>query len=235
MNKSRLLGTVCACVLPLCIASPANAAFVLTIDDLSTGGTDVTVLDGDADGVITYSGAIGAFAVNVTTGISKPTITGPQLLDLNSINVSGGAGDGYQPDRYRLYTGSPAGLTGLFGGTTIGTVDVDFLSDDANAQFGGTSFFDPPVTSTGAFSGSGTGTPTLTGPYSLTIVAAISHSGSGVTSFDAEIQVVPVPRRRLALRHRPTGSGRYSKTQESVNSSNPTNRDGGFGRRFALC
>ena len=193
MKKSRLLGAVCACILPLCIAGPVNAAFVLTIDDLSTGGIDVTVLDGDADGVITYSGAVGVFTVNVTTGISKPTITGPQLLDLNSIDVSGSAGDLTISLTDTGYSGSPAGLTGLFGGTTIGTVDVDFLSDDANAQFGGTSFFDPPVTSTGAFSGSGTGTPTLTGPYSLTIVAAISHSGSGVTSFDAEIQAVPVP------------------------------------------
>jgi len=193
MNKSRLLGAVSACVLPLCIASPVNAAFVLTIDDLATGGTEVTELDGDADGVITYSGAIGVFSVNVTTGVSKPAITGPQLLHLDNISVSGGAGNLVISLTDTGYTGSPPGLTGLFGGTTIGTVDFDFLSDDANAQFGGTSFFDPPVTPTGAFSGSGTGTPTLTGPYSLTIVAAISHSGSGVTSFDAEIRAIPVP------------------------------------------
>ena len=195
MNKSRLLGAVCACVLPLCIASPVNAAFVLTIDDLSNGvGVDVTVNDVDTDGVISYSGAIGVFTVNITTGISKPAITGLQLLDLNSIDVSGGAGDLIFKLTDTDYVGSPPALTGLFGGTTIGSVDFDFLYDENNTEFGGTSFFDPAVTTTADFSGAGTGIPgSPSASYSLTIIAELSHSGSGVSSFDAEIRAVPVP------------------------------------------
>jgi len=193
MKKTKLFGALCACATSLSITTPANAAMVLTIDDPTTAGTDVTALDNDNDGVISFNGALGAFTVNVTTGVSKPAISGPQLLDLNSIDVSGGAGNLIISLTDTGYTGSPPALKGLFGGTTIGSVDFDFLYDDANTQFGGTSFFDPAATPSGAFSGSSTSLVSLTAPYSLTIIADLTHDGSGVSSFDAEIQAVPVP------------------------------------------
>jgi hypothetical protein len=197
MKKTRLLVTLCGCAATLSIAAPANAAMVLMLDD--SVNPAVTVLDGGAGdinataGVITYSGDLGAFIVNVSTGVSKPTITGPQILDLNSINITGGAGNLQIKLTDTDYTGSPSALTGSFGGTTIGSVDFDFLYDNANAQFGGTSFFDPAATATNPFSGTGTGSVSLSAPYSLTIIADISHSGDGSTSFDAEIQAIPVP------------------------------------------
>jgi len=200
LNKSRLLGAVCACVLPLCIASPVNAAFVLTIDDLSNGsGVDITVLDGDADGVITYNSALGVFSVLVTTGVSKPTINGPQLLDLNSIEVSGGAGSLIFALTDTDYSGSPAALRGIFSGTvpTGGSMDFDFLYDSNNTEFGGTSFYNPGLDSTNPIGGIGTGIPDVpSATYSLTIIAKVNHPGGSpteVSSFDAEISAVPVP------------------------------------------
>lgn len=73
------------------LSGTANAAFVLTIDDLGTGGVDQTITDPDLDGLITFNGSVGVFIVNVTTGISKPLAPSPQLMDLNSISVSSGA------------------------------------------------------------------------------------------------------------------------------------------------
>ena len=83
MKKTKLLlGVLSACATIFSIATPVNAAMVLTLDDASTPGVDVTAFDTDNDGVISYFGAAGIFNVNVTTGISKPLITGPTASGL---------------------------------------------------------------------------------------------------------------------------------------------------------
>lgn len=186
-------GMLLACVGGLAAALPANAAMQLMLDDPTTAGIEVTVGDVDGDGVISYSGAVGGFSVNVTTGVSKPMLNGPQWLGLDSIDVSGGAGELIIRLTDTGYTGTPAELEAAYGGTTVGTVDLDFLYDAANAEFGGTSFFDPAAGTAPSFSGAGASPVSLTGPYSLTIVADISHSGSGSSSLGAQISAVPVP------------------------------------------
>ena len=63
---------------------------------LTEGANTVFVSDGSvldlnaADGVITYSGPVGLFSINVTTALSKPGLGGPAVAhtDLNSINSS---------------------------------------------------------------------------------------------------------------------------------------------------
>ena len=63
----------------------AQAAFVMTLDDPNDSLSAITIYDGTGsdlngvNGVITYSGAVGAFVVNVTTGVSKPLIRTAQL------------------------------------------------------------------------------------------------------------------------------------------------------------
>lgn len=62
------------------------------------GGAPVTCSDGAAcdgsgvgDGVVAFNGALGGvFGVNVTTGLSKPTLT--DTMDLNSVIVQTVAG-----------------------------------------------------------------------------------------------------------------------------------------------
>ena len=88
MKKSRLLGASLACLSSLSIIGTANAAFILTIDDLDTLGVDQTLTDGDNDGLISFNGSVGAFTVNITTGVSKPLISSPQLLHLDNISVT---------------------------------------------------------------------------------------------------------------------------------------------------
>lgn len=196
MTKSYLLGASLACLVSLCVLGTANAAFVMTIDDLSTGGIDQTITDSDNDGLITFNGSVGVFAVNVTTGISVPLATGSQLLDLNSIDVSGGAGTLEIKLTDTDYTGSPPAFEGLFGGTAApgGDIDFNFYYDDSNTQFGTSSSIFSNANNQNAFSGSGSTAASVTDPFSLTIVANITHAVTGGTSsFDAEIRAVPIP------------------------------------------
>ena len=213
MKMSYLAAPAAGLVFSIAGMSSAQAAFVLTIDDLSTAWLDVIVSDGlgvggttssglittvaDAgiapDGLISFNGGVGSFTVNVVTGVSDPLI-GPGQLDLNSINVSGAAGNLVIGLTDTGYTSLVPGYVTNFGGTTTGSVDFNFLHDGANSEFGGTSFFDPAAASGGAFSGSSTGAVSTGSPYSLTILADISHAAGGdITSFDAYLAPVPIP------------------------------------------
>jgi hypothetical protein len=74
-----------------------SAAVTLT---LQSGGSPVTVFDngpGDSNslpGVVSFSGAVGAWIVNVSTGIAQPPLPGGlsmQDIDLNSIDIAAGS------------------------------------------------------------------------------------------------------------------------------------------------
>ena len=180
----------------------ADAALVLMLDDPNDNAAAVSIQDltandlNGAAGALTYIGSVGAFNVNVTTGISKPLI-GPSKLDLNSLNVSGAAGtlivsltDTDFVDTFSAYRAS-------FGGTTSGTVVFDFLLDDGNNEFSGQSFATDTVVAVGdnsVFSNELTAYTSGTDPYSLSIITNITHSDAmEVTSFDAIVTPVPVP------------------------------------------
>ena len=185
-------------------ASTADAAFILRLDDPTTLGIDVTVADqgaGDINptvGVVMFSGSVGAFAVNVSTGVSKPIVgsAGIPRIDLNSIDVTTGSGGSLQI----WLTGT--GFTALgpammsIGGVTAGNVTYAAWADESNVEFAMGSqvgvlgpFF------SGYFSG-GTGTAGLLvaslTPYSLTQQVLIVHPTAGATSFNATL-AVPEP------------------------------------------
>lgn len=187
-------------LLIFCFSASSHAVFVLQIDDdLDPLNGRTTVFDGDNDGVITHSGGFGAFTVNVTTGLTQPALSDPAKLDLNSVDVTGSTGGTlYIWLSATDFTGSLTDFTADFGGTTQGTVTLDFLHDPSNTLFGGTSFAfaDSPSWSTGgtSFGGSIIDTVVPASPYSLTILATIEHPGGGqVSSFDALVSAVPVP------------------------------------------
>ncbi len=203
-------------------SAAAEAAFVLTIDDLGTAGIDVIVVDEfdgavgtvttlgasnsadilGGDGLVGFSGSVGAFVVNVTTGVSKPVIGGGSRarLDLNSVDVSGGAGileiKLTDTDFVMTYPELQNTFNHLVGGTTDGTIEFYGAADFDNFEFGiggdGNDVESSLGPYTGAFSfwnmvvfpeGS------ITGPFSLTTTALITHTGSGLTSFDAEVRI----------------------------------------------
>mgnify|MGYP000197519600 CR=1 FL=1 len=184
------------------LAIPLAAAAVSV--RLISGMTTVTCDDEDPScdlnldllGVVTFRGPVGPFfTVNVTTAITEPALGSANfaILDLNSVNVSGGPGTLTILASHTGYTGPlpggfyPAQLN--VGGTTTGTVSFAGYLDDGNALFGTTSLlgalgpFGP-----GAFSGAVAGAAPATAPFSLTLVAEITHRVAGNTSFDFEVR-----------------------------------------------
>ena len=205
MNKFKF-GFAGSLLLGALATAPASqAALVMSLDDPNDDepATIIYDLSGDdlngVEGVITFSGSVGAFNVNVTTGVSKPVI-GPSKLDLNSIDVSGSAGTLNVMISDTDFTELPAStLTASYGGTTHGDVDFTFLFDSNNTEFGGTEFASGQFQSSvgnHAFSDDLFSSVFFEegNPFSLTIAAQIYHSDGGqVTSFDAVTEPSPVP------------------------------------------
>ncbi len=120
------------------------ASEILVLDNVATiGAPDVYVTDGGpgdinpALGVITFSGAIGQFIVNVTTGISKPVYPASdshiQLVSIDVNSVGAGALNIYFGD-----TGffSPLGGDFFGGGVSApgSTVTLEAFFDNSNAD-----------------------------------------------------------------------------------------------------
>jgi len=148
-----------------------------------------------------YKGVIGTWSYNVSTGITMPvvgTATMPKL-DLNSVNVSSGAGDLWLWFSEIGFVQLAPGVTGYeldWGGTTTGTVDAKAFFDPGNILFGtATTIATLGPYSGGSFSGTGnyTGNPGSY-PYSITIMTHINHQGVGNTSFNEDLHAAnPVP------------------------------------------
>lgn len=196
-----------ACLAAFLISPTANAAFVMMLEDIENGGS-ATIYDGSGNdlngvnGTITFSGVVGAFTINVTTGVSKPSI-GPGRLDLNSINVSSGEGGTLVVRISDTDFNGPATLdyNAAYGGTTDQEVAFNFYHDPLNNELGGNNFASGGFISSGsedtAFAGNLSGAISAASPYALTIEAIITHgSGNLATSFNAGVSPgaeVPIP------------------------------------------
>lgn len=146
------------------------------------------------DGAVTWLGSLGVWSVNVSTGIGYPvagTLTWP-YLDLNSVNVSTGAGTLTITLVQGGFTAPPPpAFLFQIGGTTQGVVNASACAD--------------PVISTcndallgpfsgGAFSGVTSFVKAIEdGTYEVGIQVTLNHGGAGTSSFDAELSGVPEP------------------------------------------
>jgi hypothetical protein len=170
-------------------------------------------------GAVTYMGSFYGWGFNVTTGLTYPVIGSESLpmLDLSSVNVtSQGAGSltitltgsGY------VSSTSPEWAELTVGGTIAsgGSVSFQQLIDGSQVASLG------PYVS-GGFSGSTTNEFAVSGPtYSLSTIATITHTGAGVTSFDA-VASVPEPATILLLGVGLLGIGafgRFKRTRRSI-------------------
>lgn len=190
MTLTKMAGAIAVLTLA---AAPAFALPTLKLDD---GLTFITCADGDAcdsnavAGVVTYIGTIGAFTVNVSTGIGdigSPT----NLMDLNSINVASGGGtlNIWLSDIGYTHNGT---IRGSWGGTVsgTGTVSATAWAGSDNALFstdtllGTLGPFSPPV-----FGDSFTALSPGAGPYSLTQQVKIVAIGATSYSGDFELKV----------------------------------------------
>jgi hypothetical protein len=176
---------------------------------LSDGGNTVTITDGGAGdwnantGVITFVGTVGAFTINVSSGVSKPALgTGvAPHLDLSSLNVTtSGGGTLTMLFTDTDFTGlTPGGFASSIGGVAGGAVTFATYFGSSNAPFslgtllGSTSF------GTGAFSGTFFGAGPSSGPYSLTEVVTLNLPAFSSSSFNAELQATPEPGSLLLL------------------------------------
>lgn len=177
----------------------AGGATASAILELSSNLDTVTIPDGDGDGFITFNGGIGDFNINVTTVLTKPLIGSADwpYLDLNSIDVSSGSGTLTIKWTDTDFTNA-AGISAfesLIGGTTDGTVSFQAYLDSSNTAFGmATQLSDLGPFTNKAFSDGSIWSGMFSEPYSLTLVAIITHDAGGdVTSFDAKLSAVPIP------------------------------------------
>jgi hypothetical protein len=194
MSLKRVVGIVAVASL---VASSAAASSI----KISDGVNEVTIADGGVGdlnpiaGAVTFSGAVGLWIINVTTGITYPvlgSVTEP-VMDFNDISVlSSGGGTltlwfsetGFGPTSTSVETS--------IGGTTGGTVSYQAFSGTALFEEGAllTTF----TSNTLAFNNTSSGTlASGAGPYSLTQKVQLTHSAGGVSSYNANLSVEPKP------------------------------------------
>jgi len=210
MKIKFIISALALLILTLGIQTPSYATAFLRLDN---GTAFVTIQDnlaGDLNalsGVITFSGAIGGWIVNVTTGVTKPTsgTAVAPVMDLNSINLTtpaGLPGGGTMTISFTDQNFGPLpngwGFQGQYGGTTTGSVIYKAYLDLSNAPFGeGVSLFATSPAGPGPFSGTiaSAGVNNAQFPYSLTQEVIINHGPqpNQETSGDFKLEVVPVP------------------------------------------
>ena len=169
------------------------------------GGATMSCADGAAcdtnsnTGAVTVNQSLGDFIVNVSTGLSKPILTGGDpLMDLNTVNVqmSGGSHTltiAFSDTGFDLYGGR---IVLQYGGSLSGT-NASFQQtayyDDGNSLFGQGTLIGSVGSAAGAFSGSVDGGWSPGGPYSVTEILTLK-TGGGPTVFSGDFEVnVPEP------------------------------------------
>lgn len=184
------------------ITDVLNAVSVTVTDNVA--GQDQPGTVGIA-GILTYSGSVGNWTVNVVTGSSKPisgSAAAPNMA-ITSTNVHTGLGAGELLIEFSddFFSGSPANLrldtsasANPFSITSAGKYD------SANALFGGSFAASTSVKEntgspfTGTFSNTRYAANGFTdGEYSLTSMARLKTSGIHVGTFDLRLQAVPEP------------------------------------------
>ena len=179
----------------------ASSAFaVATLQFSGTGFATFSCADGAAcdgnplAGVVQFSGPLGNFLVNVSTGISKPVFTHPKM-DLNSVNVqaSGPASTLNIEFSDDFFTVPSPQFDLQFGGTIGGgSVTVLAFLDEGNALFAGNLIGSLGPFSGGAFSGNVFGPGTADTSYSLSQKLTLNSNGP-VFSFSGDFALNPVP------------------------------------------
>lgn len=183
----------------------AEHAWALPIMTLSDGTSTVTVTDGGAHdasnlaGAIIFSGAVGNFFLNVTTGVSKPTLGSAAWpkMDLNDISVSSkGGGTLTITFSDNDFTG-PAALSSAVGGETDGSLRFEVWVDADNTLLAKTTQIADLGSFEDEFSGTTSGAFTTgAGPYAITQVAILTHAAGRETkssSFNLKTKAVPEP------------------------------------------
>ena len=196
--KSLLSAAAVACL----VVAPLTAEAGLTLK-LYDGVNTVTVFDNIAPdlnlsaNVIVYTGTIGIWSLNVTTGVGVGYIPGFFGLDLNSINANSSSSGTLKimlsQDGLNFGAPGPKPVSAGIGGTvgSGGNLSYSLYADTSNTLFGtpGSGLAFAGSSAAGAFSNSGGGTINLGNPFSLTMVTTLTHTKAATTSYDFSGQV----------------------------------------------
>ncbi len=193
------------------LADPINNNFQLFLSN--NLGTNITVIDngpGDEDpgtGVIDYSPGTGHsgfsnWVVVASLGQTYPVLGSPSepSIDLSQVNSSSTRAGTFTVEL------SAAGFTAAnpssgwnfsVGGTVEngGTVNFSGFEDNTNTIFGtqNSLFSTANMPGPGAFSFTTSGSVPTVNPYSMTIVANITHTRAGTTTWDGGLTTGKVP------------------------------------------
>jgi len=181
-----VLPLVAAGVLGLAGAPSAHGVPTLSISD----GLGHTLNLSSSSGGITYTGTLGNFSLNITSGVA----TGDALLP--GLNFSA-TGSGILTIMFSNTSfGTLAGsISSQISGQTSGITVFGTFADAGNSLFGNSTLLSVGGPFRGAFSGTAPATFAVPGPFSLTEKIVIVQSVSGTTSFGTTIKdpVVTVP------------------------------------------
>jgi hypothetical protein len=199
-QRFRFLASVAFCGAAALFCSPSAKATVQIT--LTNGAATATVTDGGAGDAcaavncVTFSGALGNYLINVSTGIAQQTSN--PFLDLNSVNVAvqGNAGlltistssNGYTvpAPQFRFQVG---GTSSLGGASTFAA-----YGGNSNTLFDTSQALGSLTFPTSPYSGVSTSSVGATAnPYSLTVVAQLNGITAGSASFNAALDMVPEP------------------------------------------
>jgi len=185
----------------------AHAGLILILDD---GTGDSAVVNG-AGGVALFNGALGNFAVNITTALANPSIGDANTveLDLTSVNVVSVGGGKLTITAYSTGNTGPANPSASFStsiaGTIFGgTITAQAWYDASNTgnssvppSFGLPALSDPafsPVftSGTGAYAGT-SGHEVAVGSSMFALINQVELSFSDSVSFDMLTKVTDAP------------------------------------------
>lgn len=179
----------------LVAAQPSQASLMLSLTD---GTNTQSLTDTAGTGVLSFLGSVGAFALNFTSGSSKPatgTATSPDL-DLLSVNVTAWTAGTLTIALSDVGFIGAGGLVSFMdavsGFESAGTLAVNTYMDCGNAAFGKTTQLSSQSFGSASISGNASNTVnTCTGNYSLTQIAVLSMPAFAISGFTSDLTDPP--------------------------------------------
>lgn len=202
-RRAPLAAVSAAMVVLFATAGRAKATFEMQLSD--GVGDNVTIYDngtGDLSptlGEIMFSGSVGNFTINVTTGFGSPVLA-PGTLDLSNVSVTTTGGgtltitlsqDGLTAPAPGLNTSFGGTLSSLGGGAASPTSGLTFQSEVISGA--GSIVIQPIAASGSQFNGAGSASGSITDPYKLVEQVKMTLGQGEITSFDQSTTIAPVP------------------------------------------